>query len=236
MPVAIVTGASRGIGRAIAERLAAAGYDLFVVSRDQAALHELSKSCAADGRVVVTCSADLARADAPEAVYQAFADAYDRLDVLVNNAGVATSTPFGEHTAADWDLVMNLNARTPFFLTQLALPLLKRANPGYVVNIGSVMSKKGYALQSLYAASKHALLGFTKSLARETVDHNIRVHAVLPGSVNTSLITSVRPDIDVSDLISPEEVAEVVAGLLQMRGNAVIDEIEVRRRTKTPWA
>ena len=235
MPVALITGASRGIGRAIAEHLARDGYDLFAVARDRAALAELTRTVADAGGRGVSCVADLAEREAPETVYDAFTGAFDRLDVLVNNAGVATFTPFEAHTQEEWDAVMNVNARTPFFLTQLALPLLKRADPGYIVNIGSVMSIKGYAMQSLYAASKHALLGFTKSLAREVADANIRVHAILPGSVNTGLLTSIKPEIDTSDLIAPEEIADVVSGLLRMQGNAVIDEIEVRRRSRPPW-
>ena len=172
----------------------------------------------------------------PERIHSGFVAAFDHLDVLVNNAGVVISAEFGEYEAGDWDAVMNVNVRSPFFLTQLLLPLLKQASPGFIVNIASVVAKKGYERQSLYAASKHALLGFTKSLARETINDNIRVHAILPGGVNTDMVTGVRPDIDTSELIDPEEVAEVVANLLKMRGNAVIDEIEIRRRTKTPWA
>ena len=235
MPVAIVTGSSRGIGRAIAERLARDGFDLFVVARDTKALEEVARVITALGRRAVSCATDLAEREAPQAVFQAFSESFSRLDVLVNNAGVATLSPFEEHTEADWDFVMNLNARTPFFLTQLVLPLLKQADPGYVVNIGSVMSTKGYARQSLYAASKHALLGFTKSLARETTGANIRVHAILPGSVNTRLLTSLKPEIDTSDLISTEEIADVVSNLVRMRGNAIIDAIEVRRRSTQPW-
>jgi 3-oxoacyl-[acyl-carrier protein] reductase len=236
MPVALITGASRGIGRAIALRLASEGYDLFLVAREAGHLDDVVSEIEAAGRRAVAFGADLAELDAPERVSAAFAAAFDRLDVLVNNAGVAMSAQFGDYGAADWDRVMNVNARTPFFLTQSLLPLLRRAEPGFIINIASIVAKKGYESQSLYAASKHALLGFTKSLARETVNDGIRVHALLPGGVNTEMITGVRPDIDTSELINPNEVADVTAGLLKMRGNAVIDEIEIRRRIKTPWA
>ena len=236
MPIALVTGASRGIGRAIAAALAAEGFDLFVVARDAEALGELSRTVAGAGRDVTVCPEDLADREAPERIFQKFTAEHESLAVLVNNAGVAPSAPFGSYTAEEWDRVMNINARAPFFLTQLLLPLLKQADPGYVINIGSVVSKKGYENQSLYTASKHALLGFTKSLARETVKDNLRVHAILPGGVNTELVTGVRPDIDTSELITPQEIARIVINLVEMRGNAVIDEIEVRRRTKTPWA
>ena len=236
MPVALITGASRGIGRAIARRLASDGFDLFLVARNETHLNEIVSDAKSMGRRAVASRVDLALTDAPERIHSGFVAAFDHLDVLVNNAGVVISAEFGEYEAGDWDAVMNVNVRSPFFLTQLLLPLLKQASPGFIVNIASVVAKKGYERQSLYAASKHALLGFTKSLARETINDNIRVHAILPGGVNTDMVTGVRPDIDTSELIDPEEVAEVVANLLKMRGNAVIDEIEIRRRTKTPWA
>jgi 3-oxoacyl-[acyl-carrier protein] reductase len=235
-PVALITGASRGIGRATATCLASEGYDLFLVARKVGHLDDIVAEAETIGRRAVGFGADFARAEAPEQVHGAFVAAFDRLDVLVNNAGVAISGPFGGYDATDWDRVMNVNARTPFFLTQALLPLLGIASPGFVINIASVVAKRAYESQSLYSASKHALLGFTKSLARETVNEGIRVHAILPGGVDTEMLTGVRADINASELISANEVANVIVGLLKMRGNAVIDEIEIRRRTKTPWA
>jgi 3-oxoacyl-[acyl-carrier protein] reductase len=234
MPVALVTGASRGIGRAISLRLAADGYDLFLVARSADRLREVASLAAP--RRAVTHTADFESPGAADEVARAFREAYNTLDVLVNNAGVAIAGPIGEYQPSDWDRVMNVNARAPFFLTQALLPLLLSDQPGFVISMASAVAKKGYVNQALYSASKHALLGFTKSLARETVDAGLRVHAVLPGGVNTEMVTGVRPDIDASELISPEEVADVVMQLLRMRGNAVIDEVEMRRRTKTPWA
>ena len=235
MPVALITGASRGIGRAIAAKFAELGYDLFLHARREAHLQAVSDDTAARGRRVVCCGADLSLTDAAFEVGRSFGSAFDHLDVLVNNAGVALARDFGEYTSEDYELVMNVNARAPFFLTQQVLPFLKAAETGTIVNIGSVVSKKGYEKQALYAASKHAVLGFTKSIARELLDQGIRVHAVLPGGVNTEMLRAVRPDINADEMIAPDEIAQVVADLVLMHGNAVIDEVEIRRRTKTPW-
>ena len=131
---------------------------------------------------------------------------------------------------------MNLNAKTPFFLTQAALPALRRAPHPLIINIGSVVSLKGYENQSLYSASKHALAGWTRSLARETAADGIRVHLIAPGGVDTDLVRLTRPDIDPSDLISPEEIARSVVFLVESRGNAVIDTLEIRREGKIPFA
>jgi 3-oxoacyl-[acyl-carrier protein] reductase len=103
------------------------------------------------------------------------------------------------------------------------------------VNIASVVAVKGYVNQGAYTASKHALLGFTKVLARELHREGIRVHVISPGGVATDLIPSMRPDIPPETLIQPEEIAEIVWFLLSHRGNAVIDEVNVRRISNEPW-
>lgn len=263
MPVALVTGASRGIGRAIAVRLARDGYDLFLVAREKSHLDDTIRVAAASqarSHRAIPYGIDLSLSDSPYTIAAEFRRAFDRLDLLVNNAGIALGRELGEYTGADWDLLMNVNARAPFFLIQELLPELRAAAgngdagaadsalqreagatpvlPGeaVIINIASVVAKKGYEKQAVYGASKHALLGFTKSIARDLARENIRVHAVLPGGVNTEMVTGVRPDINTDELIVPDEIADVVVNLLTMRGNAVIDEVEIRRRTKSPWA
>ena len=247
--VALITGASRGIGRAVAVMAAELGYDFFLTGRDIKGLEKtadlLRKAAASttsagsfgcgEGPMVALHTEDLSKPDAADKLFAAFRASYDRLDLLVNNAGVAPAKAIGGYTGEDWDTTMNINARTPFFLMQHAVPLLKKASPGFIINIGSAVAHKGYESQSVYSASKHALLGFTKAIARDLKEADIRIHAVNPGGVNTDLIRSVRPDIDTSAMIAPEEIAEAVRVLLQMKGNAVIDEISIRRKTKQPW-
>jgi len=130
---------------------------------------------------------------------------------------------------------MFLNARVPYFLCQAALPFLRESSRPVIVNIGSVVSKKGYPLQSAYTASKHALLGFTKSLAAEVFEEGIRIHVVLPGGVDTPMASRVRPDIETTDLVAPGEIAETVKFLIAFRGKGVIDEIQVHRGNSLPW-
>ena len=166
---------------------------------------------------------------------QAAAGEFDGIDVLVNNAGAAQSTPFDKITPEEFDKLMAINIRVPFFLTQAALPHLKRSDAATVVNICSVVGHSGYPLQSVYSASKHALLGWTKSLAREYYKDGIRVHAISPGGVYTDMVKLSRPDLTPEGMIMPEEIAEVVRFLLVNRGNAVIDEILVHRVNKEPF-
>ena len=235
-PVALVTGASRGIGRSIAVMLSKQGFRLLLVSRGLEGLEKTARLCA-DGTPegIVLSTEDLTQSEAPRRIIQRAAETFGRLDLLVNNAGAVVSGPIGSYTLEQWEGVMGLNARAPFFLMQEALPLLRAAPRGCIINIGSVVAKAAYADQSLYSASKHALLGMTKAAARDLGADGIRVHAVLPGGVNTSMIGDVRPDIDTSELISPDEVAETVRFLLSMEGNAVIDELVIRRATKPAW-
>ena len=133
------------------------------------------------------------------------------------------------------DRCLSINARAPFILCREALPLLKKAEAAYIINIASVVGVKAYPLQSAYTASKHALRGMTMALAEEMRGSNVRVHLVCPGGVDTELVQKVRPDIKKQDLMQPEEIAELVLYLVTHKGNAVVDELHIRRAASTPW-
>ena len=233
--VAVITGGGGGIGRAVAVKLADSGMRIVLLGgrdreRLEAARREVARHCAA---LVVpgdlTDNGFLARA-----VEQVAAEC-GGIDVLINNAGAAQSTPFEQIGPEEFDRIMTINFRVPFFLTRYALPHLKRSAAATVVNIASVVAHSGYPLQSVYSASKHALLGWTKSLARECFRDGIRVHAVSPGGVYTDMVRLSRPDLTPEGMIVPEEVAEVVHFLLTHRGNAVIDEVLLHRAAKEPF-
>jgi 3-oxoacyl-[acyl-carrier protein] reductase len=160
---------------------------------------------------------------------------FGRLDILVNNAAIGVFGPLVEATADQWDQVMAVNARGPFLLCRQAIPYLKQQERSFIINISSAVGIKGYPNQALYTASKHALMGMTKALAREVHQDGIRVHAVCPGGVDTQLIGNARPDLDQSVLMQPQEIADIVLFLVTRQGNAVIDEIQVRRQVSTPW-
>jgi NADP-dependent 3-hydroxy acid dehydrogenase YdfG len=160
---------------------------------------------------------------------------FSRLDILVNNAGVTHSAKLEETITEDWERCMQINARAPFILCREALPLLRKSQAGYIINIASVVGVKGYPLQSAYTSSKHALRGMTISLSEELKGSNIRVHLLCPGGVDTELVQKVRPDIKKDELMQPEEIAELVLYLVTHKGNAVIDELHIRRATSTPW-
>jgi len=212
--VILVTGASRGIGKAIAKRLAIGGARLALVGRGLRGLEEASRELGPTGGEALLLPYDLTEASSYPRILKAILERWGRLDALVNNAGIAETAPF--------------------FLTQAVLPELRKTK-GRIVNIASVVAHTGYAQQAAYSASKHALLGWTKALARELVSDGVRVHIIAPGGVATEMVTRMRPDIRPEELIQPEEVAEAVAYLLSMNGRGVVDEIQLRRADKTPF-
>ena len=232
--VAVVTGASRGIGRVIAKALAAEGAGVALVARGEKDLAEASREIDAEGENTLIVPTDLTVESDVRDLVDKVRERFGRLDILVNNAGLAVNRPFLETTAEEWDRLMAVNARGPFLLCREAVPLMKAGGGGHVVNIASVVGVKGYPNQAAYTASKHALMGMTKVLAREVKDDGIRVHAVCPGGVATEMVEQMRPDIDASLLMTPEEIADIVLFLVTQRGNAVIDQINVRRAASDP--
>ncbi|MCC5876570.1 MAG: SDR family oxidoreductase [Candidatus Sumerlaeia bacterium] len=233
--VAVVTGAGRGIGRAIAIGLAANGAKVLLVSRTLSQLKETRELVRQTGGEGVCHVADLSCEADCRTVPEAAREHFGRLDLLVNNAGIGIYSPLEEATASDWDTSFALNARGAFFLCRECLPMLRSSGAGFIVNISSVTGVKGYERQAVYSASKHALMGMTKALAREVQKDNIRVHALCPGGVDTEMVAQARPDLDRSILIKPEEIADAVLFLVTRRGHAVIDQLDIRRAIGTPW-
>lgn len=231
---AVITGAGGGIGRATALRLAEAGMKLALVGRDA---EKLVRTAALTGRPLdmLVLPADLTRPRAIDDIMRILEGHFKGLDVLINNAGMALNRPFEETTLEEYDQIMAINARVPFELCRRCLPLLRTSECPTIVNLGSVVSHKGYVHQAAYAASKHALLGMTKALAKEVAPEGIRVHMLSPGGVYTDMVKIARPDLSEEGMIAPEEVAELIAFLIEHRGNGVIDEIELRRAGKEPF-
>jgi NAD(P)-dependent dehydrogenase (short-subunit alcohol dehydrogenase family) len=214
-----VTGGAKGIGRAIADRLAASGAQVCVIGRDTAAL-------AATG--CPHAAADVTDADALCAAI----DALGPFDILVNNAGAAVSAPFGRHSRADWEAMLAVNLTACFTAMQHVLPGLVERGWGRIVSVASTAGLKGYAYTAAYCAAKHGLIGLTRALAIETARTGVTVNAVCPGFTDTAMVDravatiSAKTGQSAADarsaltrgnpqgrLIAPAEVAEAVAYL-----------------------
>ncbi len=233
--VAIVTGASRGIGKAISIALAQEAATVVLAARSIKKLQETADEVTEAGGKAEIVVTELTEEESIKNLVKITSEKFNRLDILVNNAGVTHSAKLEQTTTEDWERCIRINSRAPFILCREALGLLRKSQAGYIINIASVVGVKGYPLQSAYTSSKHALRGMTISLAEELRGSNIRVHLLCPGGVDTELVQKVRPDIKKDELMQPEEIAELVLYLVTHKGNAVIDELHIRRATSTPW-
>jgi len=231
----IITGAGKGLGKAITLRLARMEHRFLLVGRNEADLAQLCDDAKALNSEATYVVADLARPESAEIIVKACIETYASLDVLINNAGVANPFSIENTPVEQWDLMMAVNARAPFLLCKKAIPYLRQSAEATIINISSVVGRKGYVNQAAYTASKHALTGFTKALAKEVQPMGIRVHLISPGGVATETLARTRPDLTQNGLMQPDEIAEVIAFLLSMRGNAMIDEINLRRLSSTPF-
>ena len=231
---AIVTGAAGGIGEAICKKLAGMGLNLVITGRKVQALEELAAQLPTK---VHCCVGDLQELSFVDRLLAETREVFGGVDVIINNAGLSHNCTVEEMTPELFDSIMRVNVRAPYFLCQKAVEDLKKSEYATIINICSVVAHKGYPRQSVYAASKHALLGFSKSFANEHYKDNIRVHVISPGSVYTKMIAMVRPDLSPEGMILPEDIADIVSMYLMLRkSNAVVDEIEVHRVTKEPFA
>lgn len=226
---ALITGASRGIGKAIALELASLGYDLAMPGRDLAQLGKTAEETEKRGVRTLCIEADLTDSTTCPMIVERAAAEFGGIDLLVNCAGLSAAGSFTEASPELWDKVFAVNAKAPFFLSQAALPYLKKSVKPTVINISSVVGFKGYANQSVYASSKHALAGFTQVFAKEVQPFGIRVHLISPGGVATEMVKQMRPDIKADELIQPEEIAEIVRFILTRKGKGTIDEFYIRR-------
>jgi 3-oxoacyl-[acyl-carrier protein] reductase len=220
--VAIVTGGTRGIGLAIAKRLAADGFDLYLTYRgDAEAAAAAEQELAGSGRKVIIAPADVSDADAAGTLIEAAMAEFHHIDVLVNNAGITRDTLIMRMSEDDWDAVLSTNLKGAFLCAKAAIRPMLRQRSGRIINITSVVGLVGNAGQANYAAAKAGMIGLTKSLAKEVGSRGITVNAVAPGFISTRL-TDVLPDNLKEDLLrmtplgrfgSTDDVAAAVAFL-----------------------
>jgi 3-oxoacyl-[acyl-carrier protein] reductase len=229
MPTALVTGATEGIGRAIAFALGEAGYKVGVCARTPSRLRALLDDLKAAGIEAAGHPCDVSAPADVEAMVAEVTGPLGPVDVLVNNAGVAILKPFADLTLDDWDRTMATNVRSLYLCTRAVLPGMRERKHGAIVNIASLAGRNGFAGGTAYTASKHAVLGFSRSLMMEVRKEKIRVIAICPGSVDTALIRnqgSLKPNLE--KILQPEDVAATVLDALRLPERALISELDLR--------
>jgi 2-deoxy-D-gluconate 3-dehydrogenase len=190
---ALVTGAARGLGKAMAVGLAEAGADVALVTNSSSA-DEVKKEIEALGRRALTITADLGDESVLSDVVKQTVDYFGRIDILVNNAGIIRRTPAADHAAQDWHDVININLNSVFFLCQLVGREMLKQKSGKIINIASMLSFQGGITVPGYAASKHGVAGITKALANEWASQGIQVNAIAPGYMETDNTEKLRQD------------------------------------------
>ncbi len=226
---ALVTGASGGIGRATAIALGRAGYRVGVCARTQSKLESVVRELREIGVEAAGAAADVSDPDqVSRAVGQLTGD-LGEIAVLVNNAGILIARPFEELTLEDWDQTMATNLRSLYLMTRAVLPGMRRRGSGSIVNVASLAGKNGFVGGTAYSASKHATLGFSRSLMLELRKENIRVISVCPGSVDTEMLHD-QPMLksDPQRILKAEDVALAIVQSLSLPERALVSELDIR--------
>lgn len=231
--VALITGAGRGIGRAIALRLGSLGMRVVLAARKEDQLREVAIEIERKGGQAAAFPVDLTIDRDLERMVATANEVYGGVDYLINNAGWGKRAPVTKITTADLDQTLRLNLRAPMLLARAFLPAMIKNRSGAIVNIGSVSGKSGEANGAAYSASKFGLIGFTQSLYEEVREYGIKVAVILPGFVDTPLIPANRK-LQRDKMIQPDDVAQAVEYILSCAPTACPVELTLRPQ-RTPY-
>ncbi len=229
--VALITGASAGIGAAIARAFMREGADLVVVARRAARLEALATEAQQLGRMCRFVTGDVREEDTASRAIQATLDHFGKLDILVNNVGVGIYKQLDETSLEDYDTMMDSNMRSTFLFTRYAVPVLKRQGSGVIINVSSMAGVMGFPGEAVYCATKFAQVGFTQALDRELRPMGIKVGVLCPGGVKTEFaIGSGRTEegVAASAMLEAEDVADAALLMATQRSGARVMEIRMR--------
>lgn len=231
--VAIVTGGTRGIGRAVAVALAREGAAVTLCARDLTQAEKVAADLRTSGAQVLAVKADVAQASEVEEMVKACLEHFERVDILVNNAGITRDSLLLKMKDEDWEAVLNVNLRGTFYCTRAALRPMIKQRAGRIINITSVVGVMGNPGQANYVASKAGIIGLTKAVAKEVVSRGITVNAVAPGFIETDMTGSLSPELKAQMLTqiplgrfgTPEEVASAVLFLASDRAAYITGQV-----------
>ncbi len=233
--VVLVTGGGRGLGEAVSHTLAKDGASIVVADiRDELA-QKVAGEIQASGLQAMPLVLDVTDEVQAEAAVQKIVSQYGRLDGLINNAGTDVTVSIEELSIEDWNRIIAVNLSAPFILSKFVLPVMKEQRSGHIINITSTAAKRAWANASAYHASKWGLLGFSHALHVEARPYNIKVTALVAGGMQTPFLLDRFPDIDVSKLQDPKNVAQTIRFLLSTPEGTVIPEMMVLPMGESSW-
>ncbi len=227
--VAVVTGSSSGIGKAIAFRFAEEGARVVLGARRQAFLEEVVERIRSQGGEAIAIRTDVVQEAEVEALISGTVNHYGRLDILVNNAGIGDGRQLADTSTERFDKVLNTNLRGTFFCCRAGFRQMKQRGGGTIINMSSVAGVQAWAGTGTYSASKHGIMALTKSLADEGRAYQIKVSAICPGGVAQELVEASPEEIERSEKISPDDVAEAAVYLATLGRYTVVHQIIVDR-------
>lgn len=223
--IALVTGGSKGIGKAVGKLLAHEGAKVILVARNadelESARTELNKA----GGTVYTYCADVGSNDEVTRIINKICTKFERLDILINNAGIGIFAPVTDFKVEDWHRLMNTNLHGPFYMIRAVLPQMIRQREGAIINIASLAAKNSFANGAAYCASKAGLVALSECLMLEVRYYNIKVSVILPGSVATDFGSG---SANKNWMLNPEDIAQQAINIIKSKENALISHIEMR--------
>lgn len=233
--VALVTGGGRGLGEAICRNLGEAGAIVVCADIREELADRVALEVQAAGGKAMALRLDVSDAQQVEPAVQQVVAEYGSLNILINNAGIDITLSIDEVSVRDWERVIQVNLHGPFITAKYALSQMKRQGSGHIVNVVSTAAKRAWANASAYHASKWGLLGFSHALHVEARPDNIKVTALVAGGMRTPFLLERFPDIDLSTLQDPQNVAETVRFVLMQPAGSVIPEVMVLPMRETSW-
>ncbi|ARI78171.1 SDR family oxidoreductase [Halobacillus mangrovi] len=225
--VAVITGASRGIGKEIASQLAQKGVRLALLGSSEDIHHTKEELEGKGFSNILSFTADVSNENDIDHVIQATKNAFGRVDILINNAGVGQFKPVEKLTVEEWQKTFEVNVQGVFLASKAVLPLMKKQQFGTIVTVASDVSRYTIPEGSLYTATKYAVQGFMGSLAQEVREHGIRVGTVNPGMVDTYFANGTKGDPEKADWLKVQDIAEAVVYMVQAPKHTVIDELHI---------
>ena len=225
--VAIITGGGRGIGRAIALTFAKEGANIAVVARTETEIESVAKEAANLGARALAIKTDVSDEDQVEAMVQKVMDEFGKIDVLINNAGVAKHAYIHEIDTAVWDLTMNVNLRGIMLCTRAVFRNMIKQESGYIINISSGAGKQGSAKYATYSTSKFGVIGFTQSIAADGRQYGIKASVICPGPVATRMRSGNHPGEDPTKLLQSQDIADLALFLATQPKRAYIGEVVI---------
>ncbi|WP_349409660.1 SDR family oxidoreductase [Pseudalkalibacillus sp. SCS-8] len=222
--VAVVTGASRGAGKAIATRFMSEGAKLAIIGSSEQ-IHETGKELEENGAEVLSLQADVSDEQQVEQAMKQTIEKYGKIDILVNNAGIGFFKTVEETTVEEWDKVFAVNTKGVFLTTRAVLPYMKKEKAGTIVTISSDVGRRAIANGSAYTATKYAVQGFIGSVAQEVKEYGIRMGTVNPGAIDTYFGGSKQGETHKEDWLKVDDIAEAVCYMASAGKHMVVDEI-----------